>query len=157
MSTPSTSKFQVNGLLVFATAMVTVLMVVAVGGNVLFERFADEPSIPAAEPLLQTPVSQATAAVSLATPSPSASPNAVPAVVHNAFAPPDESAMPKGEYGKVIRLGQRVFMETGKYAGPYVGNNLSRTSRNQTSKTKPRLYAGFLDVQPIYVPANVLG
>ena len=35
--------------------------------------------------------------------------------------------------------------------------SLSRTSRNQTSKTKPRLYAGFVDVQPIYVPANVLG
>ena len=43
MNTSSTPKFQVNGLLVFAGAMVTLLMVVAVGGNVLFERFADSP------------------------------------------------------------------------------------------------------------------
>ena len=43
------------------------------------------------------------------------------------------------------------------YPGNNFGYHLSRTSRNQTSKTKPRLYAGFLDVQPIYVPANVLG
>ena len=35
--------------------------------------------------------------------------------------------------------------------------NLSRTSRNQKGNTKPRSCARFLDVQPIYVPANVLG
>jgi len=34
---------------------------------------------------------------------------------------------------------------------------LSRTSRNQKGNTKPRSCARFLDVQPIYVPANVLG
>jgi len=33
--------------------------------------------------------------------------------------------MPTGDYGKVIRLGQQVFMETGQYASRYVGNNLS--------------------------------
>ena len=36
-------------------------------------------------------------------------------------------------------------------------NYLSRTSRNQKGNTKPRSCARFLDVQPIYVPANVLG
>jgi len=35
--------------------------------------------------------------------------------------------------------------------------HLSRTSRNQKGNTKPRSCARFLDVQPIYVPANVLG
>ncbi|NDP64519.1 MAG: c-type cytochrome [Polaromonas sp.] len=42
-----------------------------------------------------------------------------------AFIPPAESTLPDGDYGKVIRLGEQVFMETGKYASRYVGNSLS--------------------------------
>lgn len=41
------------------------------------------------------------------------------------FSSPSEASMPGGEYGKVIQLGQNVFMETKKYAGKYVGNDLS--------------------------------
>ena len=38
-----------------------------------------------------------------------------------------------------------------------ISMSLSRTSRNQTGKDAPRLFAKSLDVQPIYVLANVLG
>ena len=34
---------------------------------------------------------------------------------------------------------------------------LSQTSRNQTNRDAPRLFAKFQGVQPIYVLANVLG
>jgi len=33
--------------------------------------------------------------------------------------------MPDGEYGRMIRLGQQVFTDTGKYAARYVGNDLA--------------------------------
>ena len=125
-----TSKFQVNGLLIFATAMVTILLVVTVGGNVLFERFADKPAAPtpvAAGPLAQAPALQAMPAVRPAASAPivDAASSAKPAAIATAFAPPAESAMPDGDYGKVVRLGQQVFMETGKYASRYVGNSLT--------------------------------
>jgi thiosulfate dehydrogenase len=41
------------------------------------------------------------------------------------FRPPPEASLPDGEYGKVIRLGQQVFTNTGKYAARYVGNDLA--------------------------------
>ena len=127
---PPTSKFQVNGLLVFAATVVAILLAVTVGGNVMFERFADKPAAPAplaAGPLAQLPAPQAMPPISPAASAPvvDAASSAKPAAIARAFAPPDESAMPDGDYGKVIRLGQQVFMETGKYASRYVGNNLS--------------------------------
>ena len=131
MSTrPSASKFQVNGLLMFAVAVVAILLAVTVGGNLMFKRFADKPTAPArpaAAPLAQTPDLQATPPVNRAASATrvDAATSAEPAAVRTAFTPPAESAMPEGDYGKVIRLGQQVFMETGKYASRYVGNNLS--------------------------------
>lgn len=41
------------------------------------------------------------------------------------FSSPNEASMPDGEYGKVIRLGQNVFIDTKKYAGKFVGNDLT--------------------------------
>ncbi|MFC5495912.1 c-type cytochrome [Caenimonas terrae] len=41
------------------------------------------------------------------------------------FQPPPESRFPQGEYGKVVRLGEQVFTDTGKFAARYVGNDLS--------------------------------
>ena len=121
----STSKFQVNGLLLFVGAMVTILVAVMVGGNMLFERFSHKLVAPAAAPLVQAPVPPTTAAVSAGASAPSASSNAKLETVSTAFKPPAESTMPDGDYGKVIRLGEQVFMETGQYASRYVGNNLS--------------------------------
>lgn len=124
----STSKFQANRWLWFVGAMVTMvtlLVAVMVGGNMRFERFSHPLVAPAAAPLVQAPVPPATAAVSAGASAPSARSNAKLETVSTAFTPPAESTMPDGDYGKVIRLGEQVFMETGQYASRYVGNNLS--------------------------------
>lgn len=42
-----------------------------------------------------------------------------------AFSPPDLSDMPKGRFGDMVRLGYRIFTQTPRYAGKYVGNQLS--------------------------------
>jgi thiosulfate dehydrogenase len=42
-----------------------------------------------------------------------------------AFTPPLESAIPKGPLGDSVRRGEAIFTATHKYAGPFVGNNLS--------------------------------
>ena len=121
----STSKFQMNGLLLFVGAMVAILVAVMVGGNMLFERFSHKLVPPAAAPLAQAPVPPTTAAVSAGASASNVSSNAKPATASTTFTPPAESTMPDGDYGKVIRLGEQVFMETGQYASRYVGNNLS--------------------------------
>ena len=41
-----------------------------------------------------------------------------------AFAPPPESAIPNGELGSMIKLGEAIFTDTGTYAGAFVGNAL---------------------------------
>lgn len=41
------------------------------------------------------------------------------------FSPPSEDTIPDNEHGKMIRLGEKVFTETGKYAAKYVGNDLN--------------------------------
>ena len=120
---PSTSKFQVNSLLLFVGAMVAILAVLTVGGNMLFTRFADKLEPSTVVPLAQTPAPEITTVASPAASAPNSS--AKPAAVTTAFTPPAESTMPTGDYGKVIRLGQQVFMETGQYASRYVGNSLT--------------------------------
>ena len=41
------------------------------------------------------------------------------------YQPPADDSMPDDEFGKLVRLGKRIFTDTGKYAGKYVGNDLS--------------------------------
>lgn len=41
------------------------------------------------------------------------------------FQPPDESKMPEGEFGDMVRLGQKVFSDTGRHAAKFVGNGLA--------------------------------
>lgn len=41
------------------------------------------------------------------------------------FKPPAEDAIPKNEFGDMVRLGKQIFTETGKYATKYVGNGLN--------------------------------
>lgn len=41
------------------------------------------------------------------------------------YLPPEEQTIPNNEFGEMIRLGKKVFTETGKYAGKYVGNGLN--------------------------------
>lgn len=123
---PSPSPFQINGLLLFMSAMIAILVVLTVGGNILFERFSHQLVTPAAPPASQAPANETTAAAARLAPSaPLGNDSARPAAVSAAFTPPAESSLPDDDYGKVIRLGQQVFMETGKYASRYVGNNLT--------------------------------
>ena len=42
-----------------------------------------------------------------------------------AFAPPSESAIPRGPYGDMVRLGREIFVHTRKAAPAYVGNGLA--------------------------------
>ena len=71
------------------------------------------------------PISQATA--SSAAPAVITKPAALPAAQASqaAFTPPPESSLPQDDYGKVVKRGEQIFMETGKYASRYVGNSLS--------------------------------
>ncbi|WP_246326921.1 c-type cytochrome [Burkholderia guangdongensis] len=41
------------------------------------------------------------------------------------FAPPAEAAMPGGEFGKSVKLGEQIFRRTGQFAGKFVGNTLT--------------------------------
>lgn len=41
------------------------------------------------------------------------------------FEPPAESTMPKDDFGKQIALGRQIFVDPGRYAKAYVGNQLS--------------------------------
>ncbi|WP_293638472.1 c-type cytochrome, partial [Polaromonas sp.] len=92
------------------------------------ERFSYKPVTPANTPQANAPAPPSTTvAASTAAPAQAVSEaaSAKPAVINAAFIPPAESTLPDGDYGKVIRLGEQVFMETGKYASRYVGNSLS--------------------------------
>ena len=120
---PSVFKLRGNGLLLFVIAMVAILLMVTVGGTMLLSRFSGEPVTSASVPLAQTPAVQAMVVASPAASEPAA--GAKSATITAAFAPPAENEMPVGDYGKVIKLGQQVFMETGKYASRYVGNSLT--------------------------------
>jgi thiosulfate dehydrogenase len=41
------------------------------------------------------------------------------------FDPPPESSIPNDEFGKQIALGRQIFIDTGRYAKAYVGNQLT--------------------------------
>lgn len=129
---PAPSKMPLNGLMLFAAVLLAVLAVLTIGGNVLFARFSHQPVTPASLPQASgsgpetTPVAAHPAAPAQpASDVASAQPAIVSTAATAAFTPPAESTLPDGDYGKVIRLGQQVFMETGKYASRYVGNNLN--------------------------------
>jgi thiosulfate dehydrogenase len=131
----STSKLPDKGFRLFVGTMTAILLAVAIGGCVLFERSS------------RSDVSTA-AATPAATSNPSASDAAAkPQGVSMAFSPPAEGSLPEGDYGKVIRLGEQVFTETGKYASRYVGNNLSCVNCHLDAGRKPDsapLWASFI-------------
>ena len=66
------------------------------------------------------PAQQAAAPVSK-TPAPASS----SAKSASRFEPPSESSMPSDEFGKQIALGRQIFIDPGRYAKAYVGNQLS--------------------------------
>jgi len=50
------------------------------------------------------------------------------AAAAKAFVPPAEQAMPEGEFGKMVKRGEQIFLHTRQYAPAYVGNTLSCAS-----------------------------
>ena len=38
------------------------------------------------------------------------------------FQPPPESAIPNDDFGKAVKLGRDIFLDTPKYAGAFIGN-----------------------------------
>lgn len=126
----STSPRRFNGPIVFIVGMATLALTVAVSGVFIFNRSFDvqfggtatSPPQPvfataAAVPSFPTASSPIAAA--------SAAEGTTKTLVADAFAPPSEVDMPGGDYGKVLRLGEKVFTETGKYAAKYTGNSLN--------------------------------
>ena len=140
---PRSSKRRIDGLLWFVGVILALLATLIVGGNIFFARTSPNMLPPASTPQASntqaaSPVSSISEPVTSALPANQASaPAPAPAqavstavsniktVTDAAFTPPAESTMPGGDYGKVIRLGEQVFMETGTYASPYVGNSLN--------------------------------
>lgn len=130
-------------LTLFAGASLAGLLTVLVAANVLFERSLHEP-LPrertgaAAAALM--PVS--TAAAESAPAAPGDRKAATPT-----FQPPSERAMPTGEYGKVIRLGEQLFLHTGTLAKKYVGNDLNCSNCHLDAGRQPNsapLWAAYI-------------
>jgi thiosulfate dehydrogenase len=68
-------------------------------------------------------------------------------VSKTAFTPPAEATIPDDDYGKMIRLGQKVFTETGRYAAKWVGNDLNCVNCHLDAGRKPDsgpLWAAFV-------------
>ncbi len=130
-------KLPVPGLALWAGVMTAAAFAVAIGSNVFFDL-----------PLKRSPPAQASAPLANATPSANAQPasaasaglpssagakataaaietKAGATVLSASFSPPPEGELPSGEYGKIIKLGEQVFRNTGQYAAKYVGNSLN--------------------------------
>lgn len=161
-------KLPISGLTLFASVMTTLAFVVVIGANFAFERSLKsspkdvasdsktvEPSNVAALKQAPKPSNAASAgatagatagggAVALAG---VAETKAAASMAAGIFTPPPESAMPEGEYGKIIRLGEQVFNNTGQYAAKYVGNSLNCASCHLDAGRKPNsapLWASFI-------------
>jgi thiosulfate dehydrogenase len=47
------------------------------------------------------------------------------AKISSHFSPPEESSIPNDDFGKQVALGRQIFIDPGRYAKAYVGNQLS--------------------------------
>lgn len=112
-------------LIVFCVVLVLPL---ALGGIYLAQRSGARVAAtpPAAERTSGTPVAEGAPekAHSEAPPSPAGAVVAGQGVVKG-FHPPPEASIPDNEYGEMIRMGERIFTQTGRYAAEYAGNDLS--------------------------------
>lgn len=53
------------------------------------------------------------------------------------FTPRPDSEIPAGPFGDLVRKGEKIFTQTGKYAGKYVGNDLTCESCHLDRGRKP--------------------
>ncbi len=54
-----------------------------------------------------------------------------------AFTPPPDREIPAGPFGDLVRKGEKIFTHTGRYAGKYVGNDLTCESCHLDRGRKP--------------------
>ncbi len=165
-----------RGLALFVGTIVAIVLAVAIGSNVLFDREtgADRAvataSAPAAAPggrVLPAPAAEpaepaapaAAPGAAVAPPPPTTRtaaevppPETAPSVSGDPaqpvrFVPPTASDLPEGEFGDVVRQGERIFMETGRYAPQFVGNRLNCVNCHLDAGRKPGsapLWAAFV-------------
>ena len=154
---PAWQRGRVSTGLVVAVVLLGVLVTAMfVGSNVLFQRSIQKPiegaytAAPAASAASARSPAAETAPESVradAPPSPAAATVAAAPGGAKAFSPPAEDTIPDNEYGKMIRLGEKVFTQTGKYASKYVGNDLSCANCHLDAGRKPNsapLWAAFI-------------
>jgi len=121
---------KVNGLTLFAAVAIVMTLGTAVGTNIVFQRSLQDRPAEAAAP----PAEPATPPMLRETPS---LPAHASGPVSTAFVPAAEGRPPEGEYGKMVRLGEQIFMQTGQYAKPYVGNGLNCVNCHLDAGRKP--------------------
>lgn len=136
--------------------MTVLLLVIAVGGNFMFNRSLRVPLAGDTGPAVHGAASASPPSVAAAPePRPADAPPAPaaaavqpgPGTAVAKFVPPPPEAIPDDEYGKMIRLGEKVFTETGKYASKYVGNDLACVNCHLDAGRKPGsapLWASFI-------------
>lgn len=144
---------QERGGVLFPVLALVVLVLVGLGivVNVLFERSIRQP-IPGA--YVQAPPSPAASGANVkvaqtaAAGAGAASAPARPAAsAGQGFQPPGEDTIPDNDYGKMIRLGEQVFNNTGQVASKYVGNDLNCVNCHLDAARKPDsapLWAAFI-------------
>lgn len=123
---------RVPPLPILVVGLVALLLPIGTGVNYLFERSLREPIPGAVQQTVDaqsttTPVAaNAPEAVRTAAPPSPAGAAVVAATAGSvAFRPPSEESIPDNAYGRMIRLGELIFTQTGKYAAKYVGNDLT--------------------------------
>lgn len=152
---PKRQRSRMPGVPVLVVIVVVLMLPLLFLINHLFERSVRQP-IPGAydEKARSTaqvaPVARNApeAAQSDAPPSPAAA-TVAGAAASNArnFRPPAAESIPDDDYGKMIRLGELIFTQTGKYAPKYVGNSLNCVNCHLDAGRKPDsapLWASFV-------------
>jgi len=125
---PGEQSGRVNGLAWFAATVIVLLLAIVVGSNVFLERV--QPSVDrSASSAPGHGAAPSAAKPASAPPTPEGAAPQGSAREHRstpaAFRPPPDRDMPDGDYGKVVRFGEQLFLDTGKVAGRYVGNDLT--------------------------------
>lgn len=151
---------QVSGMTLFIAMMAVIVVGLSIGAIFLHEHFKEKPSTGAE---LTATAGAATASATTTPVAPAGNASAPPEMGPAAplaqskpaatkdekqrFSAPSEASMPAGDYGKVIQLGENLFIDTKKYAGKYVGNDLSCANCHLDAGRKPGsapLWAAFV-------------
>lgn len=135
----------VSGTRLFIVMMAVIVIGLALAGLFMHRHFQGKEPTGAASLASEAmhPAPSAAPAVSIARASMATAKEAG----QQRFSPPSEASMPDGDYGKVVQLGQNVFVETKKYAGRFVGNDLSCANCHLDAGRKPGsapLWAAFI-------------